>query len=148
MTAMEILEMTAKYAASIAVVFSAIALIMNTRAFRLQRRNLQASLFNDIRRRISDLEDQHSDIKKGEAEDLERWYLRIFNAFESFAFYANRRYLDKHMVMFYSSGIDFYIQEVGKKFPSLVEDLKKRGRGEFCELEEYCRKVLKRSLPF
>lgn len=64
MTTMEILEMTAKYVATLAGIFAAIALIINARAFRLQRRSMKANLFNDIRRRISELEDQHSEIKK------------------------------------------------------------------------------------
>ena len=147
MTTMEILEMTAKYAASIAVVFSAIALIMNTRAFRLQRRSLQASLFNDIRHRIDKLEDEHSEIQEGEVKKLERWYERIFNAYESFAFYANRGYFEKDMTEFYTSGVDYHVKGLGK-FPELLKRYKNREKGEFCELEKYYQKVLKKSFPF
>ncbi len=147
MTTKEILEMLAKLAASAAAVFAAIALFMNARTFKLQRRALEANLFNDIKRRISDLEDQHSEIEKGEAEKLERWYYKIFSAFESFAFYANRDYLTKDMVEFYSTGIEYYAKRL-EKFPKLRDHFKKREEGEFCELEEYYRKVIKKPFPF
>jgi hypothetical protein len=147
MTTMEILEMTAKFAASIAVIFSAVALFVNTKAFKLQRRTLQASLFNDIMHRIDKLEDEHAEIKKGEAEKLERWYERIFNAYESFAFYANRGYLAKDMIDFFSSNVDYHVKGL-EKFPQLFARYKNREVGEFCELKEYYRNVLRRNLPF
>lgn len=147
MTTMEILEMTAKFAASIAVIFAAIALIMNTRAFKLQRRVLEASLFNEIRRRINNLEDQLAEFDQDDKEKLSRWYCRIYNAFEDFAFYANRGYLEKDMVKFFSSGIDYYVQRASS-FPDLFKELKERRKGEFCELEEYYLRILNKSLPF
>ena len=147
MTTMEFLEMTAKFAASLAAIFAAIALIMNTRAFRLQKRSLEANLFNDFRRRIEDLEDQHANIGTGESDKLEKWYSRMFSVFESFAFYANRGYLEKDMSEFYASGIDYYIRSLSK-FPKLLQDYKNREPGEFSELENYYRRVLKKKLPF
>jgi len=147
MTTMEILEMTAKFAASLAAIFAAVALVLNTRAFKLQKRNLQASLFNDFRRRIEALEDQHDCIGAGEVEKLERWYGRIFTVFEGYAFFSNRGYLEKDMSEFYASGIDFYINRLNK-FPKLLQAYKIREPGEFSELEKYYRRVLKKELPF
>jgi hypothetical protein len=148
MTTKEILDVLAKFATSIAVIFSAVALILNARAIRLQRRSLQANLFNDIKRRISELEDQHSKIEQSDLEKLEGWYYRMICAFESFAFYANRDFLDKDMVEFYATGIEHYIERL-KKFPKLLAHFgKKRKEGpELCELAKYYLNVLKKPMP-
>lgn len=147
MTTLEILEMTAKFAASIAAVIAAVALILNARGIRLQRKSLRANLFNDIRRRIEDLEDQFDAIPANDKEKLEGWYSRLFSVFETFAFYSNHGYLEKEMVHFYEAGIEDCTDRL-VKYPDLIAYFKKRHSGEFCELEEYFRTVLKKKLPF
>lgn len=147
MTTLEILKFAAKLAAPLASILAAVALILNARAFRLQKRSMQANLFNDIRRRIDDLEDQHSEIEQGEMKKLEIWYERLFNAFENYAFYVNHGYLEKEMTEFYAIGISQFIKRA-QKFPSLIEYFKTRKKGQFSELEKYCLKLLKEKLPF
>lgn len=147
MTTMEILEMTAKFAATLAAIFAAVALVINACGMRLQRRSLRANLFNDIRRRINELEDKHADIKKGQTRKLESWYYRIFSVWESFAFYANRGYLEKDMAEFYTTGIEYYVKRL-ERFPRLFNHFKEREAGEFCELEKYYKKFIGKNLPF
>jgi hypothetical protein len=148
METVEILELAAKIATPLAAIFAAIALILNARAIRLQRKSLRANLFNDIRRRVENLEDQFDDIKADDKEKMEAWYFRLFNVFESFAFYANHGYLEKEMVHYYEVGIDDCTNRLIENYPDLIAYFKKRHSGEFCELEQYFRTVLEKDLPF
>jgi hypothetical protein len=141
----EVLEMTAKFAATIAVIFSAVALLLNARGLKYQKKSLRANLFNDIRRRINELEDQWAECKT--SKDQEKWYERLFSIFETFAFYANHGYLEEEMADFYSTGIEICVDRL-KEFPELQEYFKDRGHGEFSELDKYYSKFVKKKLPF
>jgi hypothetical protein len=146
MTTMEVLEMFAKFAASLAAVFAAVALVINACAFRLQKRSLRANLFNDIRKRVNELEDQWAEACKGELKDRERWYERLFSVFESFAFYANHDYLEKEMITFYATGIDQCLERL-KKYSDLLKHMESRDPKQFCELEKYYEQVIKKPFP-
>lgn len=148
MTTVETIEMAAKFAASIAAIIAAIALFMNAKAFNLQRTSLRASLFNDIRRRMYDLEDQHAEIPLHDKESLQCWYEKLFSLFETYAFYANRGYLDKEMSEYYSAGIDDCAERLKVKYPDLIEYFRSRHAGQFCELDKYFRTVIGKEPPF
>jgi len=134
-----------------AVIAAVIALFFSAKAIFLQRKSMQASLFNDISSRIRQLEDQWINCKS--EEDKKKWYERIFSAFEYFAFFANRNEISKEMKHYYRSGIETYVERLKSKHEDLFNVYKERAKKDiskrqFCELRKYCEHEIGKKLPF
>lgn len=143
----EIIEMITNIAIAIAVIISAAGLFYSGSAFRLQRRTLRANLFYDISQRIRELEDQWPKCKK--LEEKKQWYERLFNAFEYFAFFANRKELTSSMKEYYKDGIQTYVERIKwEQYSDLLEEYKKRSPGQFNELRRYYKNAIRKELPF
>lgn len=122
--------------------FGIYSLILHYKALRLQRDNLQASLFSEISKRINELLDNEPGQNK--KAELENWYIRLYNSFEFLAFFANRSYLDNEMKSYYVSFIDGYNKRIVSECPSAIEWFTKDAPTDlFKELRRFSK-----SLPF
>lgn len=114
---------------------------LHYKTINLQIKNLGASIFNDITTRINEIIDtEPSDSDK---QEKERWFCLLYNAFELFAFYANRSYLNDEMVRYYKSFIETYNNRV-KGLPSLIAMFKEE---QSCDQYEELRRLFP-TLPF
>jgi len=147
----EVIEVITGIVMAFAVIVATIALFISARAIFLQRKSMQANLFNDISSRIRQLEDQWVECKND--EDRKRWYGRIFSTFEYFAFFANRNEISKEMKHYYRSGIETYIERLKSKHEDLFNVYKERAKKDiskrqFCELRKYYEHEIGKKLPF
>lgn len=111
----------------ITVIVLIVALVFNCIGIFAQKDSVQASLFNDLSQRISSLVDNEPKQEvdgEGDDRELEHWYVRLYNAFERFAFFANRGYLTPEMEVYYSGFIKGYNKRIVAECPSAVSHLK------------------------
>lgn len=137
----EVIVVYAQIATVCVVLISAVALILSFIAFWLQRKTVQANMFNEISERISDLVDKEP--YQDEKAELRHWYERLFNAFEYLAFHANSHNLTRKMKKYYKSFIEGYCKRIKDECPELVESFKEGPPDRFCELRKY-----HKDLPF
>jgi hypothetical protein len=133
MSCQEIVTMCADIATVGAMIFAGWAILMTRNSINLQRKSTQAQLFSDI-----------------SLEDIKRWYERLFNAWEYFAFFVNRKEISPEMSKYYRSGIITYVKRLStkKEYSDLLEQYKKRPKEEFCELRQYYKNETGADLPF
>jgi hypothetical protein len=148
MSCQEIVTMCADIATVGAMIFAGWAILMTRNSINLQRKSTQAQLFSDISSRIRELEDQFAGCVS--LEDIKRWYERLFNAWEYFAFFVNRKEISPEMSKYYRSGIITYVKRLStkKEYSDLLEQYKKRPKEEFCELRQYYKNETGADLPF
>jgi len=143
----EVIIILANLASIVIMSIVAIALFMSAKQFKLQKESNQAILFDNISRRIRQLEDQW--ISCETIEKRENWYASIFNAFEYFAFFANRKKISSAMIKFYKSGIEIYVERLRwEKYSEVLEEYKKLPKEQLSELRKYYKDEIKKSLPF
>lgn len=143
------IEMLANIGVVIAVLFSGWALLYSARAAKLQTeainlernsidiqiKSLKAGIFNDILRGINEIINQEPSSKDNKKE---RWFCNLYNAFELYAFYANRFYIDSEMARYLKGFIGTYNGRV-KDCPALVEMFKTdQSPDEYKELRKLC----------
>ena len=142
----EVIEMIAHIAVAIAVIFSGVMLGLSCRTFSLQRKNLQANMFNNITSRINNLIDTMP--PKDKEKESFRWNIKILNAFEYFSFFANHGYLEIKMVSHYKNFITIHCDKVKKECPSMINYLAASGHSElYKELKEYYKSSTGRDAP-
>lgn len=112
---------------------------------RFQRKSLQADLFNEVIKRIHDIQDQQKDYEK-EGKILD-WYVRLFDAFEYYAFFANHKDLSGEMATYYASSIREYY-ELAEKHEDVVKYLRNRPKGQLDELQQYYKTFVGKTPPF
>lgn len=143
----DLIEIFASFAVAIALIFSAVALFLNSKAFRLQKQSFQADLFHKITGEINSLIDEQKACEAKGQEAVENWYVRLLAALEYYAFFANRNYFTSDMQIYYREAVAQYCEDI-KDYPKLLEYLKDRTELEFCELEIYYEKHVKKRIPF
>lgn len=108
-------------------IIATFGLFLHRKAIKLQIRSLQASIFNDVSRRINELLDNEpwfDEEKEKSKIEMANWYIRLYNAFEQFAFFANRSHLDPEMKSYYDNLIEGYNERI-KKEPYAIKEFKK-----------------------
>ncbi len=143
----EVMQMITSIIAVIAIIFSGIMLGLSRRTFRLQRKNLQANMFNDITNRINELFDNVPS-KDKKTESL-NWHTKILNVFEYFSFFANNGYLEDKMVSHYENFITGYCDRLEEKSPDSLQRIQKAQHpGQYDELRIYYKKFKCKDAPF
>lgn len=98
-------EIISGWSVVVALAFSALAFLVSIRSLRLQRKSIQAGLFNDISRRIHDIDQQQKEAESEGEKAVENWYQRLINAYDYFAFYANNKYITDEMEQYFKDAI-------------------------------------------
>lgn len=119
------------------ILAAAVALGFSARAIFLQRQSLQASLFSDTIKKMDDVLDQQISYEK--EGRVMHWYIGLLDAFEYFAFFANRRYLSRAMRKYPRSTIIENLEDA-----SIRDDVKKHFQGRPVEQLSELRKYYKR----
>lgn len=145
MTCLEVINMIASIATSIALIFVVWAIYLNTKAVKLQRQNFQAVLFHNITNEINSILGEEKELKEGKYEN---WLDRLIAAFEYYAFYVNRGYLTESMAEYYMPSVEFYCKKA-KEFPDLISEIEDMQKQEvYCEIKTYYKELIKKECPF
>lgn len=145
MTCLEVINMIASIATSIALIFVVWAIYLNTKAVKLQRQNFQAVLFHNITNEINSILGEEKELKEGKYEN---WLDRLIAAFEYYAFYVNRGYLTESMAEYYMPSVEFYCKKA-KEFSGLISEIEDMQKQEvYCEIKTYYKKFIKKECPF
>lgn len=101
----DLVQIIGNWSVVVALAISALAFLISIRALRLQRKSIQAGLFNDISRRIHDIDQQQKEAEAEGKKAVENWYQRLINAYDYFAFYANNKYITDDMELYFKDGV-------------------------------------------
>ncbi len=85
----------------------------------LQRKSIQANIFNDFSGRTSDLIREIPPASE-KPMVIQNWYVRLFNDFERFIFLINNHYVAKKMEEYYRGLIIRYVEKVTEEFPDVA----------------------------
>ena len=142
----ETVEIISQIAVVPAVVFSGVALYLSSRNIKLQRKSMQANMFNDITKRINELLD---DIPpEGKDQKFINWNINLLNAFEFFSFFANHGYLRREMTSHYHNFITGYCDSLREKCPSAIKHLDKTKHAkQYSELKRYYKNITGKNAP-
>ncbi len=117
-------DMVAQIATVLICGFAGWALCYSAKTNKLQKDSIdiqiksqKASLFNDILGGINEVIKQET---AAEDEDKFRWFYLLYNAFELYAYYAVRNYIDLEMAGYLKDFICGYNERV-KKCPALID---------------------------
>jgi len=147
----EVINMCAALATTFALIIAIIVLIFNKNAIALQRKSMQANLFNDLSKDINALfkeKNKHLTRRGKRKKSYENWLDRLLLSFEYFAYYANRGYLSDDMAKYYVIAIDAYCEKA-KEFPELIEDIEYyKDKEAYCEIRLYYYNYIKKPCPF
>lgn len=143
----EIIEMIANIAVAGGFLFSATVIGLNIRSLRLQKVSLQADLFHKISAEINSIINEQKEVEDKGDKFVENWYERLLDAFEYFAFFANRKLISKDMIEYYKTSVITYCNGAAV-YPKLKKMLSKRESNELTELKKYYEKYSGKLLPF
>lgn len=143
----DIIQIIANFAVVGALLFSGISVSQSKKEFQAQKQSQQAILFNELKGRIFEVYDQQKDYKE-DNDSILYWYVTLFNAFESFAFFANNDYLSPEMIEYCKGTIDDYYNFANdtKNVKDYLVDLRKKGQLE--EVAKYYKNVIGKDPPF
>ena len=144
-----LIEMIANIAVALGFIISSIVILINIRSLKLQRSSFQADLFHKISTEINIIVKEQKIVEEEGAEHIENWYERLLDAFEYFAFFANRKLLSKDMTEYYKEALILYCDKAAAHSKGLKSKLKAREENQFREIKEYYEKHQKgKSFPF
>ncbi len=134
MSTKEIVEMSSDISVILALVFTGIALYHSSRNTNLQRKSLQANMFNDIAGRINKLLDEMPSKEMKPESSL--WYIMVLNAFEHFAFFANHNYFGPDMTTYYKDNIINFCNKLEEECPDAKATIDEQ-KDSLIELNKY-----------
>lgn len=110
--------------AIVALVFDIKATNRQSEALFLQKKALEASLFNQLTERWNALTDRRPSIK--DSGELLQWYAGMFNAFDDFALYVNHGYFSSTPAMVNNRACFMveFCDVVAETQPEVVEHLR------------------------
>jgi hypothetical protein len=101
-------------------------------------------LFDSIAKMMFELDGQFP--VDATIEDRERWYERLFNLFEYYAFSVNHSHLDGDMAQYYLTGIKECAKRIKKCYPNLLKRLTTLPEGQLNELRKYYKTMTDKDL--
>ena len=144
----EIIMVLSDAATAGAFIVIGLAFILTARSFVLQKKDTQAGIFHGISTEINTIisEQKECEEKKDDAVIL-HWYQRLIDAFEYYAFFANRKYLSKDMRTFYRGALIIYV-DWAKGRPAVEKWYKTKDVKLLCEIRKYYEKYSGHQFPF
>ncbi len=144
---LEALSKLAQVVMAIAATILVGGLIWQWKTFVLQRRTLEASLFNTVSDKIDRLMDKP--LISVDDEEKEAWLERVFAAFEHFAFFANQGFFNPEMEKYYISSMEDICERLQQeKYESLLKYLKGRPEEQLDEFKKFFKRMTGRETPF
>jgi len=144
-----LIEMIANIAVALGFIIASIVILINIRSLKLQRSSFQADLFHKISTEINKIVKEQKGVEEQGAEYIENWYERLIDAFEYFAFFANRKLLSKDMTKYYKEALILYCDKAAAHSKGLKSKLKAREENQLREIKEYYEKHRKgKAFPF
>lgn len=138
--------MIANIATALALIIAVVVLFLNWSATKLQRKSFQADLFHKITNEINSITGQQKECEAQGEETVLNWYHRLINAFEYYAFFANRDYFTSDMEIYYRSAVIGYVDWAkDSEAEEVFKDLKDR---ELSEIRKYYEKHSDNQFPF
>ena len=140
-----------------AIITSIIAVIISLVALMWQRKSIQYSLFQDVGSRIAEVEDQQVDVETISDEivrnrSIKNWYIRLFNAYERFAYFVHEERFTKEQALFHGESLIARMDEAVKECPLFKEDMENRLKDTdvkyYSEIKKYYKSQTGREAPF
>ena len=138
--------MVANIATAIALLVAAVALFLNVKATKLQRKSFQADLFHKVTEGINSITAEQKECEEQGEEAILNWFQRLINAFEYYAFFANRDYFALDMETYYRSAVIEYINWA--KDSEAEEFFKASKDKQLSEIRKYYEKHSGSQFPF
>lgn len=146
MTSLEVINMSANIATAIALLVAAGALFLNVKTTKLQSKSFQADLFHKITEGINSITAEQKEREEQGETAILNWFQRLINAFEYYAFFANRDYFTLDMETYYRSAVIEYINWAKD---SEAEEFFKASTGQqLSEIRKYYEKHSGNQFPF
>ena len=140
-----------------AIITSIIAVIISLVTLMWQRKSIQYGLFQSVGSRIQEVEDQQVDVETISDEtirnrSIKNWYIRLFNAYERFAYFVHEGRFTKEQELFHGESLIARMDEAVKECPMFKKDMENRLKDSdtkyYSEIRKYYKSQTKSEAPF
>ncbi len=140
-----------------AIITSIIAVTISLKALMWQKKNMQYALFGDVGSRIQEVEDQQLEVEMIPDDtirnrSIKNWYIRLFNAYERFAYFVHEERFTKEQTLFHGESLIFRMDESVKDCPQLKKHmesiLQDSDASYYSEIRKYYKSQTGREAPF